>query len=144
VNLADVNVLVGAAQTSALNHSLCKKWLEKEFESGKPFAVAPLAMAAMVRVATNAKAFSPPLSLDDAMLFADAVFGHSNCRIVEAGPSHWRIFEKLCKAANATHNLITDAWYAALAIEHDCTFVTLDRDFARFPGLKKSSPLIAS
>ena len=27
------------------------------------------------------------------------------------------------------------AWYAALAIEHDCTWVTLDRDFARFPGL---------
>jgi uncharacterized protein len=144
VNLADVNVLVGAAQTSARHHLHCKKWLENELDSGRPFAVAPLAMAAMARVTTNPKAFNPPLSLNDAMRFAGFVLGNSNCRIVEAGPSHWTIFESLCRAADATHNLITDAWYAALAIEHDCTFVTLDRGFARFPGLKKSSPLIAS
>ena len=30
----------------------------------------------------------------------------------------------------------TDAWYAALAIESGCEWVTFDRGFARFPGLK--------
>ena len=28
------------------------------------------------------------------------------------------------------------AWFAALAIEHGCEWVTLDRDFERFPGLR--------
>ena len=30
----------------------------------------------------------------------------------------------------------TDAWYAALAIEWGCEWVTFDRDFRRFPSLK--------
>jgi uncharacterized protein len=31
---------------------------------------------------------------------------------------------------------VSDGWFAALAIEHGCTFVTFDRDFACFPGLR--------
>ncbi len=31
---------------------------------------------------------------------------------------------------------MTDAWFAALAIESGCEWVTFDRDFSRFPGLK--------
>jgi uncharacterized protein len=143
VNLADVNVLVGAVQSSALHHVQCREWLEGEMDGGQPFAVAPLAMAAMVRITTNAKAFSPPLTLGDAFHFADVVFSNPFYRIVEAGPAHWRIFESLCRAANASNNLVTDAWYAALAIEHGCTLVTLDRDFRKFPGLTHAPPLIA-
>jgi uncharacterized protein len=35
---------------------------------------------------------------------------------------------------------ITDAWFAALAIEWGCDCFTLDPDFARFPGLKWQVP----
>jgi predicted nucleic acid-binding protein len=35
---------------------------------------------------------------------------------------------------------VTDAWYAALAIEWGCEWVTLDRDYARFPGLRWRVP----
>jgi predicted nucleic acid-binding protein len=31
--------------------------------------------------------------------------------------------------------LWTDAWLAALALEHGCRVVSFDADFARFPGL---------
>jgi uncharacterized protein len=30
---------------------------------------------------------------------------------------------------------VTDAWLTALAIESGSQWITLDRDFARFPGL---------
>jgi predicted nucleic acid-binding protein len=33
---------------------------------------------------------------------------------------------------------VTDAWFAALAIESGCEWITLDRDYARFPGLRWS------
>ena len=39
--------------------------------------------------------------------------------------------------------MITDAWYAALAIESGCEWITFDRDYARFPGLKWSLPTAA-
>ena len=35
---------------------------------------------------------------------------------------------------------LTDAWLAALAIEHGCEWITFDRDFARFTGLRWSEP----
>jgi hypothetical protein len=35
---------------------------------------------------------------------------------------------------------VTDAWYAALAIEWGCEWITLDRDYARFPGLRWRVP----
>jgi predicted nucleic acid-binding protein len=41
----------------------------------------------------------------------------------------------LCIDTDARGPRLTDAWFAALAIEFGCTWITVDRDFARFPGL---------
>lgn len=49
------------------------------------------------------------------------------------------IFRDLCKVANASGNLVQDAWLAALAIEHGCEWITADRDYAKFPGLRSRS-----
>jgi uncharacterized protein len=57
---------------------------------------------------------------------------------------HGTIFCSLCERANAKGNLVADAWYAALAIESGCTWVTADRDYARFPGLTWTDPLSKS
>ena len=38
-------------------------------------------------------------------------------------------------------NDVTDAYLAALAIEHGCEFVTVDKGFKRFPGLRWRHPL---
>ena len=43
--------------------------------------------------------------------------------------------------AGAAGNLLADAAHAALAMEHDCTLVTKDRDLDRFPGLRHRHPL---
>jgi predicted nucleic acid-binding protein len=47
----------------------------------------------------------------------------------------------LCKTASARGNLIPDAFFAALAIEAGCEWITTDRDFARFEGLRWRHPL---
>ena len=57
------------------------------------------------------------------------------------GARHWAIFERLCKHAGAKGNLVADAYLAALAIERGCEWVTTDRDFSRFEGLKWRHPL---
>ncbi|TLZ03430.1 MAG: type II toxin-antitoxin system VapC family toxin, partial [Gammaproteobacteria bacterium] len=43
--------------------------------------------------------------------------------------------------SKATGNLAQDAWFAALAIESGCDWITTDRDYARFPGLTWRAPL---
>jgi uncharacterized protein len=72
--------------------------------------------------------------------FCTVLFGQPNCHWIEPGPRHWSIFMDLCKKAAASGNLVQDAWLAALAIESGCEWITFDRDFARFPGLRWRIP----
>jgi predicted nucleic acid-binding protein len=46
----------------------------------------------------------------------------------------------LCGRTEATGNLVQGAWLAALAIEHGCEWISADRDYARFPGLRWRRP----
>jgi uncharacterized protein len=50
------------------------------------------------------------------------------------------IFEDLCRKSVATGNLVQDAWFAALAVESGCEWITTDGDFARFHGLRWQRP----
>ncbi len=62
-------------------------------------------------------------------------------RIIAPGTRHWEIFADLVRSSHATANLVPDAYLAALAIENGATFVTRNRGFARFPGLRLTDPL---
>ncbi len=55
---------------------------------------------------------------------------------------HWVLFTGLCRDIKGP--LVTDAYIAALSIEHGCELVTTDSDFARFPGLRWGHPLAAT
>jgi predicted nucleic acid-binding protein len=50
------------------------------------------------------------------------------------------IFKRLCIDSETRGPRVTDAWYAALAIEWGCEWITLDRDYARFPSLRWRVP----
>ncbi|MGH9897050.1 MAG: PIN domain-containing protein [bacterium] len=54
--------------------------------------------------------------------------------VIEPSRRHWDIFVGLCTSIQGP--LVTDAYLAALAIEHGCELVTTDSDFARFRGLR--------
>jgi predicted nucleic acid-binding protein len=56
------------------------------------------------------------------------------------GERHWEIFIDLCSRVHARGNLVADAYLAALAIESGSEWVTTDRDYARFPGLRWRHP----
>ncbi|MFN8631711.1 MAG: PIN domain-containing protein [Chloroflexota bacterium] len=66
-----------------------------------------------------------------------------NAVVVTPGPRHWDLFVRLRAAAGAKGNLVPDADLAALAIESGCEWITTDRDFSRFPGLRWRHPLDA-
>ena len=61
--------------------------------------------------------------------------------LVGPGNRHWEIFTRLCREAEVKGNLIADAYLAALAIESGSEWITTDRDYARFPGLRWRHPL---
>jgi toxin-antitoxin system PIN domain toxin len=134
--LADVSVLLCAFRDDADLHSVYSPWLTAIVNGSEPFAVSPQVLSSVIWIATNPKAFRHPDSLSSAVAIANVLLDQPNCRIVHPGPGHWRIFCDLCRQAKATGNLVQDAWFAALAIEHGCEWITEDRDYARFPGLR--------
>jgi uncharacterized protein len=104
------------------------------------FDVSTLSLAAVVRITTNTRSYRSPSTFDDVFGFCEDILSQPHCQIVEPGERHWDIFKRLCVETNTRGPRVTDAWYAALAIEWGCEWITLDRDFARFPGLKWSAP----
>jgi toxin-antitoxin system PIN domain toxin len=107
------------------------------------FGVSPLVLAAVVRITTNPRAYRVPSTLREAFGFCDDLLRQPHCEVVEPGDMHWGIFERLCSDTDTRGSPVTDAWYAALAIEHGCEWITMDRDFARFPGLRWQFPAVA-
>ena len=134
--LPDVNVLVYAFRTDAPEHSQHKLWLEEIIDSGQTYGVSPQVLASVIRIVTQRRFFPRPTILVEVLDFASALLNHPHCQIVEPGPRHWNLFTNLCRSVNASGNLVQDAWFAALAIESGCEWITNDRDYARFPGLR--------
>jgi predicted nucleic acid-binding protein len=84
---------------------------------------------------THRKIFKTPVPLVEAITFSKAIQPSENGIMVAPSFNHWNFME-LCHAIQATGNDIPDAYFAALAIESDCTWVTADKGFLRFPQLK--------
>ena len=140
MQMPDVNVLIGAFRADSLLRARCVPWFEATLRNSSQLGLSPLILAAVIRVTTNHRTHSPPSRREDAIGFANDLLALPNTVKLEPGPRHWTIFTKLLDTADILGPATTDAWFAALAIEHDCTFVTLDRDFSRFPGLKWTNP----
>lgn len=139
--LADVNVLVYSFRTDAPGHPAYRQWLEELINGDQAYGFSDLVLSGFLRVVTHPRVFSPPSDLASAIAFARIVRGQPNAVPVAAGPRHWDIFQKLSEAGRVKGNLIPDAYLAALAIESGSEWVTTDRDYSRFPGLKWRHPL---
>jgi toxin-antitoxin system PIN domain toxin len=138
--LPDVNVLIYAFRSDVPQHAVCRPWLVDVVTSDRRFGISPLALAAVIRITTNPRAYRTPSAVEEAFSFCENLLGQPHCQVVEPGERHWEIFKRLCIQTDTHGARVTDAWFAALAIEWGCEWITLDRDFARFPGLKWQVP----
>ena len=138
--LPDVNVLIYAFRSDAEDHLEHKSWLESVVNGAAAYGVSPQVLGAVVRVCTHPRIFAHPSSAADAFQFCRALLEQPNATVVTPGDRHWSIFEALCWQSKAAGNLVQDAWFAALAIESGCEWITSDRDYARFTGLSWRAP----
>ncbi len=137
----DVNVLVYAYREELPEHESCRRWLESVVQADAAYGVFDLVLSGFIRVVTHPRIFDPPTPLDGALDFVDVLRTRPNCVTLQPGPRHWGIFERLCRNTRAKGNLVADAYLAALAIESGCEWVTTDRDYRSFSGLRIHDPL---
>jgi len=140
VILPDVNVLLYAFRRDAARHGDYRSWLDTVVNGEAAYGISPQVLASVIRIGTHRRIYVHPSTTPEALAFCEAILRPEHCTVVQPGPRHWGIFTGLCRKSRATGNLAQDAWLAALAIESGCEWVTTNRDYARFPGLRWREP----
>lgn len=138
--LPDVNVLLYAFRADSPEHQRYRSWLQAVVSGESPFGLSPQVLSSVVRIATHPRIYVKPSRLGDVLDFCGALLAQPHCQAVQPGPRHWDIFTGFCRSAQATGNLAPDAWFAALAVDSGCEWITTDRDYARFPSLRWRPP----
>jgi toxin-antitoxin system PIN domain toxin len=141
VILPDVNVLIHALRKDSAQHAVCKPWLDEVVLGDAPFGMSPLVLSAVIRITTNARVFREPSALTEVFAFCENLLAQPHVERVTPGERHWEIFAGLVRQTETRGPRVTDAWFAALAIEQRCTWITYDGDYGRFPGLDWRPPV---
>ena len=137
----DVDVLVNAFRDDAVHHDRCRAWLVEAASRREPVGFSELVLSGVLRILTHPRIFHPPTPTEEAGVFVDALLAQPAATPLRPGSAHWRIFRGLLATRLPTGNRIPDAYHAALAIEHGCEWVTLDRGFAMYAGLRSRNLL---
>jgi hypothetical protein len=139
--LPDVNVLVYAHREDTAGHAAYRAWMEAVVNGDEAYGISELVLSGFLRIVTHPKVFRRPSRVADALAFTEQVRTRPNCVPVAPGARHWDVFARLCRECDARGNLVPDAYLAALAIESGCEWITTDRDYSRFRGLRWRHPL---
>lgn len=140
--LVDVNVLVYAHRADSPDHTEYRHWLEDLINGDQAYVMTDIVLSGFIRVVTtHPRIFSTVSSNEEALSFVREIREQPNCVLVVPGSRHWDIFVNLCQASGARGNLVPDAFLAALAIESGSEWITTDRGYSRFPGLRWRHPL---
>jgi len=139
--LLDVNVCIYAFRRESRGHENFKSWLEQVLSGPEPVGLPEQVLASVIgwsRTPASPRTRRPPSA---ALSFCDSLVEAPAAMRVRPGERHWGIFHDLVSQHGLRGNDIPDAYLAALALEQGATWVTTDRGFARYEGLRLLDPL---
>jgi uncharacterized protein len=139
----DVNLLLYSVITAFPQHKAAHEWWEETLNSSTEIGLTPPAVFGFVRIATNPRIFTPPLTVEAVSGCISTWLEMPNVRLLSPGPRHLDIAFELLRGVGTGSNLTTGAQLAAFAIEHNADMYSNDTDFARFPGLHWTNSLTA-
>lgn len=140
MHCVDVNVLVNAVVTTSPHHVTARQTLDRLRRSPGGLGLFSTVVAGFLRVSTNRRVLKEPLDLNAALGVVDTLTASPFVSIINPGSGHWPIFRALVDRHRPRAHDLTDTWLAAAAMEINATWVSFDRDFLRFPGLKWVDP----
>lgn len=137
----DVNVLVYAHRVDLPEYGDYRALLERLANDDEPLGLPDLTLNGFLRMMTNRRVFAEPTSLADATAAVDELLAAPSTMRLRAGERHWPLFRQLAIDIDARGNDVADAYLAAYAVEHNATWLSADRGFARFHRLRWRHPL---
>ncbi len=139
--LPDVNILIHAHDPRSPHHERARTWWSDALSGTEIVALPWATLLGFIRITTNRAILANPLSVGDALRYAEDWLAQPNARVIQPTDRHAELLANFLRRLGTAGNLTTDAHLAALAIEHGCTLHSTDADFARFPGLRWRNPL---
>lgn len=140
VLIPDANVLLYAVNEDAPQHAQAHGWLDRALSGQATVGFAWVVLLAFVRLSTRVGLFPNPLPVDAALGVVRGWLGQPSAVVLEPGPRHVETLASLLGPLGAGGNLTNDAHLAALAVVHRGQVVSYDVDFARFAGVRWSTP----
>jgi toxin-antitoxin system PIN domain toxin len=143
VILVDANLLVYAHVASFPQHDAANNWLDEQLNGTTRVGLPWPSLLAFLRLVTNPRVFERAEPITDAWAQVQAWLGCDPVWIPQPGEGHAGLLGEFLAVAGVQGNLVPDAHLAVLAIEHGLILCSTDSDFARFPRLRWTNPLVA-
>ncbi len=125
--LLDVNVLVAILSRKDPRHSAASRWFEHQGHHS--WLTCPIVENGTLRTLTNPQASKNPISFAQAAEILESLYPLGQHRFV---PETISLLDShlIDRSVNITHKQSTDVYLLALAVHHEATFATFDRNVA--------------
>lgn len=139
--LPDLNLLVYTYNSAAPLHREARNWWEGLLSGTDPVGLTWTAMSGYIRLMTHPRILDNPMRVQVATSHVREWLDQPCVIIIEPGPKFSNYFLNYLNSVGTAGNLTTDAYLAAMALEHQAVLHSTDADFARFSGLRWLNPL---
>jgi len=139
--LPDANLLLYAYDAASPFHARSAAWWSKCLSGSEPVGFCPSVLFAFIRIATSARAFTRPLTIQEASTHVQDWLEQPVAQLVETELRDIRQALALLVEAGTGGNMTTDAQIAAVSLRLGAVIHTVDSDYARFPRVRWFNPL---
>lgn len=139
-SVVDTNVLLYAVDTDSPFHQRAYDWLSSQLVGLGQVGFSWVALLGFARIATNPRIMTNPASVADTFDVIDNWLGQPGANLLNPTPGHSSIVRQLLDETGTAANLVNDAHLAALAIQHNASVCSFDRDFSRFADVQLIVP----
>jgi hypothetical protein len=141
--LVDANLLIYSYAEEMPQHPAAHYWLNRQLNESPRVGLPWPSLLAFVRLVSNPKAFQNPVPMETAWEQVQSWLRLPSVWVPAPTLRHPEILGRLLRQPGVNPNQVPDCHLAALAIEHDLTVCSSDRDFQRFEGVRWKNPLAA-
>lgn len=139
--LVDANLLLYAVDADSQHHDAAAGWLTDVLNGDRRVGLPWQTLGAFLRIITHPRVTRRPLSGPEAWSFVEDWLAATPAWVPPATERTAAVLGRLQEEAQVAGNLVPDAQFAALAVEHGLTVMTADTDFGRFPSVSWENPL---
>lgn len=140
--LPDLNCLLYAYNAHAPQHDLARSWWESALNGRELIGLPHEVTLGFVRIATNPRLGASAVSMAVARGVVKSWMVAPSTRVLLPKEDHTMKVCELMERCQCSGALASDASLAVYAIQNRAMLCSNDADFARFPGLEWTNPLL--